>query len=197
MAGRVAEQLARVAERERAQAEVARARDEAMEASRLKSDFLATMSHEIRTPLNGVIGLNDLLLRSSLTPEQHRLASGVESAGRTLLGLVNDVLDFSKIEAGRMDLERLDFDVRLVLEQVSAVLTEVVREKQLDLVTSCHPDVPAVLAGDPTRLAQVITNLVSNAVKFTERGGVEVRATAEPEATGCCCRSRWPTPVSA
>jgi signal transduction histidine kinase len=100
MARRVAEQLARVAEREQAQAEVARARDEAMEASRQKSDFLATMSHEIRTPLNGVIGLNDLLLRTSLTPEQHRLASGVHGAGRTLLGLINDILDFSKIEAG-------------------------------------------------------------------------------------------------
>ena len=99
---------------------MARARDEAMEASRQKSDFLATMSHEIRTPLNGVIGLNDLLLRTSLTPEQHRLSSGVQVAGRTLLGLINDILDFSKIEAGRLELEQLDFDVRLLLEQVSA-----------------------------------------------------------------------------
>ena len=181
MAARVAEQLARVAERERAQAEVARARDEAMEASRQKSDFLATMSHEIRTPLNGVIGLNDLLLRTSLTPEQHRLSAGVEAAGRTLLGLINDILDFSKIEAGRLELERLDFDVRLLLEQVSAMLTELAREKRLDLVVSCHPDVPAVLSGDPTRLAQVITNLVANAVKFTEHGVVAVRATAEPD----------------
>ncbi len=181
MAGRVAEQLARVAERERAQTEVARARDEAMEASRQKSEFLATMSHEIRTPLNGVIGLNDLLLRTSLTPEQHRLSSGVEAAGRTLLRLINDILDFSKIEAGRLELERLDFDVRLVLEQASAMLTEQAREKRLDLVVSCHPDVPAVLSGDPTRLAQVFTNLIANAVKFTERGLVAVRATAEPE----------------
>ena len=181
MAGRVAEQLARVAERERAQAEVARARDEAMEASRQKSDFLATMSHEIRTPLNGVIGLNDLLLRTPLNPEQHRLSSGVEVAGRTLLGLINDVLDFSKIEAGRLELEHLDFDVRLLLEQVSAMLTELAREKRLDLAVSCHPDVPAVLSGDPTRLAQVITNLVSNAVKFTDHGMVAVRATAEPD----------------
>ena len=118
MAARVAEQLARVAERERAKAEVARARDEAMEASRQKSDFLATMSHEIRTPLNGVIGLNDLLLRTALNSEQHRLSSGVQGAGRTLLGLINDILDFSKIEAGRLELERVDFDVRLLLEQV-------------------------------------------------------------------------------
>jgi PAS domain S-box-containing protein len=181
MAGRVAEQLARVAEREHAQAEVARARDEAMEASRQKSDFLATMSHEIRTPLNGVIGLNDLLLRSRLTPEQQRLSSGVQVAGRTLLGLINDVLDFSKIEAGRMELERVDFDVRLLLEQVVALLTEPAREKGLDLAVSCHPDVPAVVSGDPTRLAQVVTNLVSNAVKFTEHGEVVIRATAEAE----------------
>ncbi len=186
MARRIAEQLARVAEREQAQAEVARARDEAMEASRQKSDFLATMSHEIRTPLNGVIGLNDLLLRTSLTPEQHRLSSGVHGAGRTLLGLINDILDFSKIEAGRLELERVDFDVRLLLEQVSAMLAELAREKRLDLVVSCHPDVPAVLSGDPTRLAQVITNLVANAVKFTEHGVVAAprhgRARRRPRA---------------
>ena len=181
MAGRAAEQLARVAERERAQAEVARARDAAMEASRQKSDFLATMSHEIRTPLNGVIGLNELLLRTSLSPDQQRLSSGVQEASRTLLGLINDILDFSKIEAGRLELERLDFEVRQLLEQVSAVLTELARDKGLDLVVSCHPDVPAALAGDPTRLAQVVTNLVSNAVKFSERGQVVVRATAEPD----------------
>jgi signal transduction histidine kinase/CheY-like chemotaxis protein len=179
MAGRVALQMARVAERERAQAQVARARDEAMEASRQKSEFLATMSHEIRTPLNGVIGLNDLLLRTALSPEQQRLASGVQVASRTLLGLINDILDFSKIEAGRLELERLDFEIRPLLEQVAGMLTEAARDKSLDLVISCHPDVPAVLSGDPTRLAQVVTNLVSNAVKFTERGGVVVRATAE------------------
>jgi PAS domain S-box-containing protein len=181
MARRIAEQLARVAEREHAQAEVARARDEAMEVSRQKSDLLATMSHEIRTPLNGVIGLNDLLLRTSLTPEQHRLSSGVQGAGRTLLSLINDILDFSKIEAGKLELERLDFDVRLLLDQVSGMLAELAREKGLDLVVTCHPDVPAVLTGDPTRLAQVITNLVANAVKFTDQGEVAVRATAEPE----------------
>jgi PAS domain S-box-containing protein len=180
MVGRVAEQLARVAERERAQAEVALARDQAMEGSRQKSEFLATMSHEIRTPLNGVLGLNELLLRSSLTPEQQRLSTGVQMASRTLLGLINDMLDFSKIEAGHLELERLDFEVRPLLEQVVGMFTEPVRDKALDLVLSCNPDVPAVLSGDPTRLAQVVTNLVSNAVKFTERGGVVVRVTAEP-----------------
>jgi PAS domain S-box-containing protein len=180
MVARVADQLARVAERELAQAEVARARDEAMEASRQKSDFLAHMSHEIRTPLNGVIGLTDLLLRTRLTSEQQRLSAGVQIASRTLLDLINDILDFSKIEAGRLELERLDFEIRPLLDGVAGMLTEPAREKQLDLVVSCHPDVPAVLSGDPTRLAQVVTNLVSNAVKFTGHGGVRVRATAQP-----------------
>ena len=180
MAGRVAEQLARVAERERAQTELAHARDQAMEASRQKSEFLTTMSHEIRTPLHGVIGLNDLLLRTELTPEQQRLSAGVQVASRALLGLINDILDFSKIEAGRMELERLDFEIRPLLEQVCRMLTEAARDKGLDLVVSCHPDVPAVLAGDPTRLAQVVTNLASNAVKFTEQGGVIIRATSAP-----------------
>jgi PAS domain S-box-containing protein len=181
MVERAAEQLARVAERERAQAQVARARDAAMQASRQKSEFLATMSHEIRTPLNGVIGLNDLLLRTQLTTEQQRLASGVEVASRTLLGRINDILDFSKIEAGRLELERLDFEIRPLLEQVAGMLTEPIRDKGLDLVLSCHPDVPAVLSGDPTRLAQVVTNLVANAVKFTEQGGIVVRATSLPD----------------
>jgi signal transduction histidine kinase/CheY-like chemotaxis protein/HPt (histidine-containing phosphotransfer) domain-containing protein len=178
MAARVSEQLALVAERERAQAELALARDQAMAASRQKSDFLATMSHEIRTPLNGVIGLNDLLLRTPLSPEQQRLAIGAQVASRALLGLINDILDFSKIEAGRMELEQVDFEIRPLLEQAAGMLTEPARAKGLDLVISCHPDVPAVLSGDPTRIAQVVANLVSNAVKFTERGGVTVRATA-------------------
>jgi PAS domain S-box-containing protein len=178
MAEAVAIQLARVAERERAQTELALARDQAMEASQQKSDFLATMSHEIRTPLNGVIGLNDLLLRTTLSPEQQRLATGAQVASRALLGLINDILDFSKIEAGRMELEQLDFEIRPLLEQAAGMLTEPARAKGLDLVISCHPDVPTVLSGDPTRIAQVVANLVSNAVKFTEHGGVTVRATA-------------------
>jgi len=176
----VADQMARVAWRERTAAELERARDGAMEASRMKSDFLATMSHEIRTPLNGVIGLNDLLLRTGLDPDQQRLAAGVQVASRALLGVLNDILDFSKIEAGHLDLEVLDFEVREVVEQVVGVLGESARAKGLELVVSCAPEVPRMLAGDPTRLAQVLTNLVSNAVKFTEEGEVVVRATAEP-----------------
>ena len=177
MAARVADQLALVAERERAQAELALARDEAMAASRQKSDFLATMSHEIRTPLNGVIGLNDLLLRTALSPSSSGSPPGHRWPAGRLLGLINDILDFSKIEAGRMELEQVDFEIRPLLEQAAGMLAEPARAKSLDLVVSCHPDVPAVLSGDPTRLAQVVANLVSNAVKFTEHGGVTVRAT--------------------
>ena len=184
MAEQVAVQLGRVAERERAERQLATARDAAMEASRQKSEFLATMSHEIRTPLNGVIGLNDLLLRTRLDAGQVRLASGVQVASRALLGVINDVLDFSKIEAGKLQLEQLDFEVRPVFDQVASLLAESARAKGLELMVSCHPDVPEVLRGDPTRLAQVLTNLGSNAVKFTEHGEVLVRATAEPAPDG-------------
>ncbi len=127
MVEQVAVQLGRVAERERAERELAAARDAAMEASRQKSEFLATMSHEIRTPLNGVIGLNDLLLRTGLDAEQQRLASGVQVASRALLSVINDILDFSKIEAGKLELERLDFEVRPVFDQVASVLAEAAR----------------------------------------------------------------------
>ncbi|MBB3044055.1 response regulator [Nocardioides soli] len=184
MVEQVAVQLGRVAERERTERVLADARDAAMEASRQKSEFLATMSHEIRTPLNGVIGLNDLLLRTRLDPEQLRLASGVQVASRALLAIINDILDFSKIEAGMLELERLDFEVRAVFDQIASMLGEAARAKGLELIVSCHPDVPEVLCGDPTRLAQVLTNLGSNAVKFTERGEVFVRATATPRPDG-------------
>ncbi|MCL8024635.1 response regulator [Nocardioides bruguierae] len=179
----VAEQMSRVAWREQVVADLAEARDAAMEASRMKSDFLATMSHEIRTPLNGVIGLNDLLLRTRLDSDQQRLATGVQVASRALLGVINDILDFSKIEAGRLELEVIDFEVRPVFDQVAGVLGEAARGKGVELVLSCAPDVPRVLAGDPTRLAQVLTNLVSNAVKFTAEGEVVVRATSVPGRT--------------
>jgi signal transduction histidine kinase/DNA-binding response OmpR family regulator/HPt (histidine-containing phosphotransfer) domain-containing protein len=184
MVEQVAVQLGRVAERERVQRQLADARDGALAASKQKSEFLATMSHEIRTPLNGVIGLNDLLLRTTLDADQLRLASGVQVASRALLSLINDVLDFSKIEAGKLELERLDFEVRSVFDQVASVLAESARAKGLELMVSCHPGVPEVLAGDPTRLAQVLTNLGSNAVKFTSEGEVVVRAVAEDAGDG-------------
>jgi hypothetical protein len=172
--------FARVAEREQASAVLAAARDEAMSASRAKSEFLATMSHEIRTPLNGVIGLSELLGRTELTDRQRRLADGIEEAGRALLGLVNDVLDLSKIEAGRLDLEHVDFDVRLVIEQSASLLAGAARAKSLEFAIACPAGLPALVRGDPGRLGQVIANLTANAVKFTSKGEVVVRAAVEP-----------------
>ncbi|SDN61217.1 hypothetical protein SAMN05192576_2527 [Nocardioides szechwanensis] len=176
--------LAHVAERESAAQDLADARDQALSASRAKSEFLATMSHEIRTPLNGVLGLSELLARTELTPHQRRLADGVEHAGRTLLALVNDILDLSKIEAGRLDLEAVDFDPRSVVEQSASLVADLARDKHLELVVSSAGDMPAQVRGDPVRFGQVITNLASNAVKFTSEGEVVIRATGETGPDG-------------
>ncbi len=176
--------LAHVAERAWAAEVIAEARDEALQASRAKSDFLATMSHEIRTPLNGVIGLSELLRRTTLDSHQRRLATGIDDAGRTLLALVNDILDLSKIEAGHLDLEQVDFDPRVVLEQSVALVADTARSKGLELLVSSAADLPALVRGDPVRFGQVITNLASNAVKFTAEGEVSVRATGAPSAAG-------------
>jgi len=175
----IAGQLAVVAERERSAAQLAEARDDAMEASRLKSEFLATMSHEIRTPMNGVIGLTDLLLRTGLDEHQRRLTENLQGAGLTLLGIINDILDLSKIESGKLELEAADFDVRSVFDQVASVLSGPAHDKGLELVVACHPDVPLQLRGDAVRFGQVLSNLGSNAVKFTDRGEVVIQAQVE------------------
>ncbi|MDY3554165.1 ATP-binding protein [Gemmata sp. JC717] len=152
-----------------------RARDVAEEASRVKGEFLANVSHELRTPLNGIIGMTDLTLAGELPPDQRdRLLLVRESAG-TLLTLVNDLLDLAKIEAGRLDLAPVRFELQRVVGRALRLLAERARNKGLALRCDIAPEVPTEAVGDPDRLVQILTNLVSNAIKFTERGGITVR----------------------
>ncbi len=170
-----------VAELERKNRELEEARRQALQASQAKTDFLAKMSHEIRTPVNAVIGFSRLLQQSVTDPEQLEHIRTINQAASQLLCIINDILNFSRLELGTVKLETIPFDIRDCLENVMTMFRPSVHEKGLELVLLVHSDVPVHLMGDPTRISQVVSNLVNNAIKFTSTGGVTVQVLVDRE----------------
>ena len=180
----IAQSLSRTLEQERAQYDLIQARDTAIRSARLKGEFMSNMSHEIRTPMTGVIGMLELLRETALNLDQAEFVDIAHTSARRLMHLLDDILDFSKIEAGKVTLENIPIDLRSIVSEVHNMFKTPAAKKQVNLYEDIDSAVPARVLGDPTRLRQILTNLVSNAVKFTQHGSIAIRVTSSTSAQG-------------
>lgn len=181
---RMAGSLSDISRRKEVEAQLIEAKNRAEEATRLKAEFLANMSHEIRTPMNGVIGMTNLLLDTELSASQKRYAETVVNSAESLLQIINDILDFSKIEAGKIDLEAISFDLQILCEDVCEMMAFKAHEKRIELLIRYPHDAPRFCIGDPSRVRQILFNLVNNAIKFTDNGHVLLAVSAKPAPDG-------------